>query len=61
MYSSELPACPIKQVTKMRDGAFLPVKETQHLFVGVRARKREKKPCYHHSLSSTFWFLTMMS
>jgi hypothetical protein len=40
MYSSELPACLIKQVTKLGDGAFLSVKETHHLFVGVRGRKK---------------------
>jgi hypothetical protein len=40
MYSSELPARPIKQVTKLRDGAFLSVKDTQHLFVDVRGRKK---------------------
>jgi hypothetical protein len=42
MYSNDLPACPIKQVTKLRDGAFLSVMDTQHLFVGVRGRKRKK-------------------
>ena len=40
----------------MRDRAFFSVKETQHLFVGVRGRQR-KKLRYHRRLSSTFAFL----
>jgi len=40
MYSDELPACLIEQVTEMRDRTFLAVEETHHLFVGVRARKK---------------------
>ena len=43
MYSSELPACLTEQVTKLRDGAFLSVMETQHLFVGVVRARRERK------------------
>ncbi len=41
MYSDELPACLIEQVTEIRDRTFLAVEETHHLFVsGVRARKK---------------------
>ena len=38
----------------MCDGAFLSVMKSQHLVVGVHGRN--KKLCYHHSLSSTFCF-----
>lgn len=51
MYSRKLPACPTEQVTKMRDGAFLSVKDTHHLFVGVRGRKKKKKKGMFKKLS----------
>ena len=41
MYSNELPACPIKQVTKMRDRAFLSVEETQHLLSACVGKKND--------------------
>ena len=54
MYSSELPARPIKQVTKMRDGPFLSIKQTQHLLSACVRAKKIKCPRYHHSLSFIF-------
>ena len=57
MYSSELPACSIEQVTKMSDGAFLSIKDTHHLFVGVYGRKKSHVIHHTSSLNSTFAYL----
>ena len=58
MYCTELPACSIKQVAKMRDRAFLSVMESQHLLVRVRGRK---KSYVIITVLITVCFLTKMS
>ena len=59
MYSDSLPACPIKQVTKLRDVAFLSVQGSQHLIISVGGHK--KKLVIIIVRSPTFYFLTNMS
>ena len=52
MYTSELPARLVEQVTKMGDRAFLAIKETHHLLTGGARKKKSGQPYHYCSIRS---------